>query len=276
MAGKKKQEKIGDALLKVALGYRLEEITEEYAEVDGKFKLTRRKETKKDIPPDLKAVQLLLASDSEDLSSMSEEQLERERQRLLDELKSSEDKKRAGTKSKPETPPVSKGKNGDGREPTAAVEKSRSGDTEEKGKIEGGGEPTETVEKNESGDTEEKGRNGGGREVSAVVEKHGDGDTEEKGKNGDGGEPTAADDKSREGDTEEKEKNKGGNIEEKEKEKGGEAQKAGTEERGTKGTVKKSSKTAKSAPKRRTARRAAKRRRAVKKKEREKQEDTKI
>ncbi len=110
MAGKKKQEKIGDALLKVALGYRLQEITEEYAEVDGKFKLTRRKETKKDIPPDLKAVQLLLASDIEDLSSMSEEQLERERQRLLDELKSSEDKKRAGTKSKSETPPYRKEK----------------------------------------------------------------------------------------------------------------------------------------------------------------------
>lgn len=55
-----KTGKIGDALLKVALGYRLQEITEEYAEVDGKFKLTRRKETKKDIPPDLKAVQLLL------------------------------------------------------------------------------------------------------------------------------------------------------------------------------------------------------------------------
>ena len=110
MAGKKKQEKIGDALLKVALGFRLQEITEEYAEVDGKFKLTRRKETKKDIPPDLKAVQLLLASDSEDLSSMSEEQLERERQRLLDELKSSEDKKRAGTKSKSETPPYRKEK----------------------------------------------------------------------------------------------------------------------------------------------------------------------
>lgn len=138
MAGKKKQEKIGDALLKVALGYRLQEITEEYAEVDGKFKLTRRKETKKDIPPDLKAVQLLLASDSEDLSSMSEEQLERERQRLLDELKSSEDKKRAGTKSKPETPPASKGKTGDGGEPTAAVEKNEDGDTEAKEKAETG------------------------------------------------------------------------------------------------------------------------------------------
>ena len=156
MAGKKKQEKIGDALLKVALGYRLQEITEEYAEVDGKFKLTRRKETKKDIPPDLKAVQLLLASDSEDLSSMSEEQLERERQRLLDELKSSEDKKRAGTKSKPETPPASKGKTGDGGEPTAAVEKSRHGDTEEKGK------------------------NGGGREVSAADEKSRERNTEAK------------------------------------------------------------------------------------------------
>ncbi len=206
MAGKKKQEKIGDALLKVALGYRLQEITEEYAEVDGKFKLTRRKETKKDIPPDLKAVQLLLASDSEDLSSMSEEQLERERQRLLDELKSSEDKKRAGTKSKPETPPASKGKTGDGGEPTAAVEKSRSGDTEEKGKIEGGGEPTETVEKNESGDTEEKGKNGDGGEPTAAVEKSRNGDTEEKGKNGGGREVSAADEKSRERNTEAKEK----------------------------------------------------------------------
>ena len=210
MAGKKKQEKIGDALLKVALGYRLQEITEEYAEVDGKFKLTRRKETKKDIPPDLKAVQLLLASDSEDLSSMSEEQLERERQRLLDELKSSEDKKRAGTKSKSETPPVSKGKNGDGREPTAADEKSR------------------------SGDTEEKGRNGGGREVSAAVEKSRSGDTEEKGRNGIEEEPIAAVEKHGDGDTEEKEKNKGGNIEEKEKEKGGEAPKRRTARRAAK------------------------------------------
>ena len=174
MAGKKKQEKIGDALLKVALGYRLEEITEEYAEVDGKFKLTRRKETKKDIPPDLKAVQLLLASDSEDLSSMSEEQLERERQRLLDELKSSEDKKRAGTKSKPETPPASKGKNGDGGGPTAADEKSRDGDTEEKGKNGIEEEPIAAVEKHGDGDTEEKEKNKGGNIEEKEKEKGGE------------------------------------------------------------------------------------------------------
>lgn len=250
MAGKKKQEKIGDALLKVALGYRLQEITEEYAEVDGKFKLTRRKETKKDIPPDLKAVQLLLASDIEDLSSMSEEQLERERQRLLDELKSSEDKKRAGTKSK--TPSESKGKNGNEGTLTAAAEKSGGGDTEEKGKSEGGRDPTATAEKSRGGDMKEKGRNGGEEEPIAAVEKHGDGDAETKEKSG------------------------GSNIEEKETKKGGEAQKARTREKGTEEATKKISETANNAPKRRTARRAAKRRRAVKKKEREKQEDTKI
>ena len=60
MAVKKREEKVGEALLKVALGCRVEEVTEEYAEVDGELKLTKRRETKKDIPPDLKAVQMLL------------------------------------------------------------------------------------------------------------------------------------------------------------------------------------------------------------------------
>ena len=57
------KEKISEALLKVALGYQVAEVTEEYAEVDGALKLTKRKKTKKDVPPDLKAVQMLLASD---------------------------------------------------------------------------------------------------------------------------------------------------------------------------------------------------------------------
>ena len=65
MEEKKKEEKIGEALLKVALGYQVAEVTEEYAEVDGKLKLTKRKKTKKDVPPDLKAVQLLLAGEGE-------------------------------------------------------------------------------------------------------------------------------------------------------------------------------------------------------------------
>lgn len=87
----KREEKIGEALLKVALGYEVAEVTEEFAEVDGVLKLTKRKRTKKEIPPDLKAVQLLLASKGdEELSTWSDEDLEKERKRLLEELKSKE------------------------------------------------------------------------------------------------------------------------------------------------------------------------------------------
>ena len=42
------KEKISEALLKVALGYQVAEVTEEYAEVDGALKLTKRKKTKKE------------------------------------------------------------------------------------------------------------------------------------------------------------------------------------------------------------------------------------
>ena len=83
---KNRQKKMGDALMKVALGCRIEEVTEEFAEVDGELRLTRRRETRKDIPPDLKAVQMLLtgdAEDSEDCSRMTDEELEAEKERLM-------------------------------------------------------------------------------------------------------------------------------------------------------------------------------------------------
>ena len=83
----KKEEKIGEALLKVALGYQIAEVTEEYAEVDGALKLTKRKKTKKDVPPDLKAVQLLLSSgENGDYGQWTDEALEAEKKRLLLEL----------------------------------------------------------------------------------------------------------------------------------------------------------------------------------------------
>ncbi len=101
----KKDEKIGQALLKVALGYQLAEVTEEYAEVDGALKLTKRKKTKKDVPPDLKAVQLLLSSEGGEYTQWSDEELESERQRLLaslreEENKSKEKKARGGASTK--------------------------------------------------------------------------------------------------------------------------------------------------------------------------------
>lgn len=88
MAEKDKETQIGEALLKVALGFQVAEVTEEYAEVDGAMKLTKRKRTKKDVPPDLKAVQLLLAeAGGTGYTAMTDEELEREKERLLTELK---------------------------------------------------------------------------------------------------------------------------------------------------------------------------------------------
>lgn len=79
------EKDIKDAIMKVALGYSLEEVTEEYGVEDGELKLVKRKETKKDVPPDLKAVKLLM--DEKDYSVLSDEELEEEKQRLLKRLK---------------------------------------------------------------------------------------------------------------------------------------------------------------------------------------------
>lgn len=88
MARKKQEKRLDEALLKVALGFEVSEVTEEYAEVDGALKLTKRKKIKKDIPPDLKAVQMLLASETTErgIAEWSDEELEREREKLLQAL----------------------------------------------------------------------------------------------------------------------------------------------------------------------------------------------
>lgn len=60
------------------------EVIEEYSEVDGELRLLKRKKTKKDIPPDLKVVQLLLESREERyISLLSDEELEEEKQNIL-------------------------------------------------------------------------------------------------------------------------------------------------------------------------------------------------
>lgn len=77
------ERELKEAIYKCATGFSLTETVEEFGVEDGELKLVKRKEVKKDIPPDLKAVQLLLSG--EDYSSLSDEELERERQRLLEE-----------------------------------------------------------------------------------------------------------------------------------------------------------------------------------------------
>lgn len=86
MKGKKTGEKsVKEAVLKVALGYSLKEVTEEYGVEDGELKLVKRKETLKDVPPDLKAAKLLLEED--DYTAFTDEELEAEKKRLLKQLK---------------------------------------------------------------------------------------------------------------------------------------------------------------------------------------------
>ncbi len=101
----KKEGKLEDALLKVALGFQLSEVTEEYVEVDGELKLTKRKKTKKDIPPDLRAVQMLLSGEEGGYASLSDEELEKEKLRLLAEWKA-----QAGKEKKAKKKPASKKK----------------------------------------------------------------------------------------------------------------------------------------------------------------------
>ncbi len=93
MEKEKWKQKVSEALLKVAQGCAVAEVVEEYVEVDGEMKLTKKKKTKKEIPPDLKALQLLLEEEGETgVRSMSDEELETEKQRLMELLKSKTEK----------------------------------------------------------------------------------------------------------------------------------------------------------------------------------------
>ncbi len=84
------REDVEKAVLKVALGFRTEEITEEYGVENGELKLLKRKETVKEIPPDLKAAKLLF--EERDWSALSDEELEAEKRRLLAQLKEEEER----------------------------------------------------------------------------------------------------------------------------------------------------------------------------------------
>lgn len=74
------------ALKKRALGCKVVESIEEYGMVDGNLSLIKQKVTKKDVPPDVVAMKLLLDL-SEDTDALTDEQLEAEKQRLLGLLK---------------------------------------------------------------------------------------------------------------------------------------------------------------------------------------------
>lgn len=75
-----------EALKKCAVGFDTSETVEEFAVQDGELKLVKRKVTRRDIPPDIKAVKMLL-DDRPDDGGLSDEELAAERQKLLKMLK---------------------------------------------------------------------------------------------------------------------------------------------------------------------------------------------
>lgn len=83
------EKKLKKALLKKALGYTADEVVCEYVlDEDGGEKLSKKKITKKHFAPDIAAVKMLLESYSlPDISAMTDQELEEERQRLINKLK---------------------------------------------------------------------------------------------------------------------------------------------------------------------------------------------
>lgn len=79
---------IENALKKRAIGYETTEITEEYSSSDeGEIRMVKRKIVSKNVPPDVSAVKLLFDNAStDDITQMTDEELEKEKIRLLNIL----------------------------------------------------------------------------------------------------------------------------------------------------------------------------------------------
>lgn len=88
-------KKLNKALIKRALGYSSKEVVEEFSKDKENLVLTKRKITKKNIPPDISAVKVLLELygnvNEYDLSKMTDEELLIERNKLLLRLKEEND-----------------------------------------------------------------------------------------------------------------------------------------------------------------------------------------
>lgn len=76
---------VKQALKRCAVGFETGEVVEEFVMEGGELRLVKKKVTRRDIPPDIKAVKMLL--DGDNVSQLSEEELESERERLLKILK---------------------------------------------------------------------------------------------------------------------------------------------------------------------------------------------
>ena len=93
MKGKSKQKKKVDktdleqALIKKALGYDATEVVEEYVGDGDEIKLSKKKVTTKNVPPDMSALKFLLDESQKQVGEMTDQELYEEKVRLLCLLK---------------------------------------------------------------------------------------------------------------------------------------------------------------------------------------------
>ena len=74
------EEEVKNALKKCAVGFGTSEVVEEFTVEDGELKLVKKKVTRRDVPPDIKAVKLLMEDGN--VGDMTDEQLEEEKLNL--------------------------------------------------------------------------------------------------------------------------------------------------------------------------------------------------
>ena len=86
---KKKKDIVLDTLYKKAVGYTVEEVVEEYASEEKGGELLKKKITKKAVPPDIVALKtyIELMKENKEFDNMSIEELEKEKIRLIKQLK---------------------------------------------------------------------------------------------------------------------------------------------------------------------------------------------
>lgn len=89
-----KKQDVMSTLLKRAMGYTVEEIVEEYAGDERGGELIKRKVTTKPVPPDVTALKTYIELTRQDdgYASMSDSELESEKERLLSEFASKKKK----------------------------------------------------------------------------------------------------------------------------------------------------------------------------------------
>lgn len=78
-----KKQALEDGLWKKAVGYESVETQEEYALVEGDLQLVKRKVIRKEVPPDITALKLLLGDEPPEEIGL--EEIERERAALREE-----------------------------------------------------------------------------------------------------------------------------------------------------------------------------------------------